>query len=169
MQGKEGCPKEEFYRLVNQYQTRLMRMCYMLLKNRQYAEDATQETFLKAFLHYGTLRDKSKEKAWLMAIAINTCRMMLRSRWIKHIQRSLPDPEEERAFQPFPMDEIMLHIEVERLPYRQREAVLLYYYQGMSTGEVARCLNVSQSLVSSRLKRARKQLKNALNGGETHE
>ena len=98
MQSKEGCPKEEFYRLVNQYQTRLMRMCYMLLKNRQYAEDATQETFLKAFLHYGTLRDKSKEKAWLMAIAINTCRMMLRSRWIKHIQRSLPDPEEGRAF-----------------------------------------------------------------------
>ena len=169
MRNEDNARREALRALVRLYQTDVLRMCYMLLKARQFAEDAAQETFLKAYLSYDTLRDKGKEKAWLMTIAVNTCRAMLRSRWARHIIRASSDFDQAMASQPFPVDEIMLHIEVERLPYRQREAVLLYYYQGMSVKEVARCLNTSQSSVSSRLKHARKRLKDVLYGGEAHE
>ncbi len=169
MRDNDDARRDALCELIRLYQTDVLRMCHMFLRDRHQAEDATQETFLKAYLSYDTLRDREKPKAWLMAIALNACRAMLRSRWTKHIARSAPDFVEKAGAQPFSADEIMLHIEVERLPYRQREIVLLYYYQGLNVDEIAGCLRISRSTVSYRLKRARKRLKDALRGDERHE
>ncbi len=161
--------KSALYDWVSLYQTRILRMCYMLLRDCQHAEDATQETFLKAYQSYDALRNKSKAEAWLITIAINTCRAMHRSRRTKQNALPLSDAIENLSAQQFPMESVLLHVEVERLPYREREVILLYYYHGMNVNDIARVLKISQSSVSSRLKKAEKQLRTVLKGDEKSE
>ena len=61
-------------RLMTQYGDSLLRMCYMLLGDRELARDAAQDSFLKAYRALPTLREGDGERAWLMRIAINTCK-----------------------------------------------------------------------------------------------
>jgi RNA polymerase sigma-70 factor (ECF subfamily) len=56
-----------------------------------------------------------------------------------------------------------------KLPFKLREVILLYYYQGMNVNEIADALNISHSSVSGRLKRGREKLKNMLEGRELDE
>ena len=71
---------KELERLVQTYQTQLRRLCCMILKDVHLAEDAVQETFLKAYLGMNRFRQESSEKTWLTRIAVNTCRDLLRRR-----------------------------------------------------------------------------------------
>ena len=61
-------------RLITQYQTSLLRLCYVQLQDQALAEDAVQETFLKAYKGFDSFRGDSSEKTWLTRIAVNTCR-----------------------------------------------------------------------------------------------
>ncbi len=164
----EGRRKELLCEWVARYQTDILRMCRMLLRDTKLAEDAAQETFLKAYLSCDSLIDRGKAKAWLTSIAVNTCRQMRRSKWARHIT-GRADDDENVPIQQFPSEQVLLHIEVERLPYRQREVILLYYYQGLNVVEIARALKISQSSVSSRLERARTKLRRAWEGDKEDE
>lgn len=64
--------------LMARYQTPVLRMCFAYLRDRQLAEDAAQETFVKAYRALAAFRGDSDEKTWLMRIAINTCKDMRR-------------------------------------------------------------------------------------------
>lgn len=91
---KPGSNREErLIRMVQQYQRPLLTLCYAYLRDPSSAEDAVQETFLKAYRAMDTFRGNSHEKTWLSRIAINTCRDMNKSAWEKHINRSIT-PEE---------------------------------------------------------------------------
>ena len=89
-------------RLVETYQTPLMHICYMILHDEALAEDAVQETFLKAYKGYEAFRGESQERTWLMSIAINVCRDMNRSAWLRHIDRRVT-PEDVRITHTVPM------------------------------------------------------------------
>lgn len=155
-------------RMMEQYGNDLLRICCVYLKDASMAEDAVQETFVKAYRHMDTFRGASSEKTWLVAIAINVCRDMRRSAWFRYIDRTvdfeklrLPvTPEDERT---------MLMQEIMRLPRRQMEAVLLRYYMEIPQAEIARMLHISEAAVSKRLLRARETLRTVLKGGETDE
>lgn len=58
----------------------LLRLCFLYLGDRQAAEDAVQETFLKAYQAHGRFRGDCSEKTWLTRIAINQCKTLLRKR-----------------------------------------------------------------------------------------
>ena len=146
-------------RWIDLYQTQMLRMSYILLGDLHLAEDAVQETFLKAYQARRKLRDPNSEKAWLMTIAANICRGYHRTWWGKHVDRRVPLEQTPVGQSLFPEEESILHLEVERLPYRQREVVLLYYYQGMNMYEIAKALHISQSTVSDNLDKAQRQLK----------
>ena len=65
-------PAEQFLeRLMDEYGNTVLRMCYLYLKDYQLAEDAVQETFIKAMKSYESFEHKSSEKTWLIRIAIN--------------------------------------------------------------------------------------------------
>ena len=69
-------PAEPFLeRLMNTYGDELLRMCFLYLKDYQLAEDAVQDTFLKAMKSYQFFQHQSSEKTWLTRIAINCCKM----------------------------------------------------------------------------------------------
>ena len=164
VKGPDSIHESSFDRLVAAYQTALLRMCCMILKDRALAEDAVQETYLKAYKGLARFRGDCSEKAWLMRIAINTCRDMQRTGWFKHMDRRVtPELLNEKAAN---KEESHLAYEIMALPQKLQEVLLLYYYQGMTVAEVGTILGVSKVTVSHRLKQAKERLRDALKGGD---
>ena len=147
IKGPDRAPEEKLAQWIHDYQAVLLRSCYLYLQDRGLAEDAVQETYLKAYQHWADFRAESSEKTWLFRIAINTCRDML--------------PGAQASFAP--RDE-RLTLLVANLPRKLKEVVLLYYYQDFSVTEIAQALSISQSSVSGRLKRAREALRRGMGG-----
>ena len=151
-------------RLITQHQTSLLRLCYVQLQDQALAEDAVQETFLKAYKGFDSFRGDSSEKTWLTRIAVNTCRDFQRGGWFKHTDRRVtPDMLPVGTVQP-DTEDLDLSLAVMKLPRKIREAILLYYYQDMSTEEIAETLDIAQSSVSNRLRRGREKLRKLLEG-----
>ena len=164
-----GTRDEALTRLVDEYQTPLLRICYMYLKDAQLAEDAVQETFLKACRSLESFRGECSEKTWLMRIAVNVCRDLRKSAWHRHVDRRItPDMLPEPAAPAREEDGELLAL-VMNLPRRLREVTLLYYYQDMDTYEIAQALGISRSSVSGRLERARRKLREVLERGNPDE
>ena len=149
-------------RLMEEYGSSLLRMCALILKDADLAQDAVQETFIKAYRRFDNYRGDCSEKTWLTAIAVNTCRDMLRTAWFRHQSRSvhldmLPEKPADFAFP----DRTVL-TEVMRLPLNYREVILLRYYEGLKLKEVASALRLSDGKVRSRLNKANKILRDRL-------
>jgi len=134
-------------RLIELYQTPLLRLCYVQLRDRALAEDAVQETFLKAYKGFAQFRGECSEKTWLTRIAINTCRDFQRGGWFRHTDRSVtPDMLPVGVDPPEPEDSD-LALSVMKLPLKLREAIMLYYYQDMSTEEIAESLGLAPGML----------------------
>ena len=155
--------------LVERHRTALVRMCCLCLGDASLAEDAAQETFLKAYRALDSFRGEWDEKTWLVRIAINTCRDMRRSRWTRHVDRRVTPEMLPEASAPFDERDEELTLALMRLPPKQREAVLLRYYQRMSLAQTAQAMGVTVSTVSKQLGRALRSLRGILEGGREHE
>jgi RNA polymerase sigma-70 factor (ECF subfamily) len=151
-------------RLIRQYQTPLLRLCCIQLQDRALAEDAVQETFLKAYKGFEQFRGDCSEKTWLTRIAINTCRDLQRGSWFRFTDRRVtPEMLPIGTVQP-DTEDLDLSLAVMKLPPKMREAILLYYYQDMGTEEIAETLGLTQSTVSYRLQKSREKLRKLLEG-----
>ena len=161
-QGFRGSSRSELERLMEQYGSSLLRMCALYLKDADLAQDAVQETFIRAYRHIEDYRGESSERTWLMAIAINVSRDMLRTAWFRHQSRSTDIdtlPEKPAEFE-FPDNTVLT--EVMHLPAKYREVVLLRYYEGLKLKEVASALGLSDGRVRSRLNKANELLRDRL-------
>jgi RNA polymerase sigma factor (sigma-70 family) len=136
----------------------------LLLRNREEAEDAVQQTFLSAYRSLlGGVRPR-QPAAWLATIARNECR----SRMVQHVHEPfgeqdhecpLPDPVAVAAAR---ADLGELWRAIGELPRRQQEALMLREFSGLSYGELAEALAVSEPAVESLLFRARRDLRQRL-------
>lgn len=153
---------------MQQYGDLITRTCCLYLGDRGLAEDAAQETFLRAWKSMTQFegRNNATPKSWLVRIAINTCKNIRRTAWFRRTDRSvtpeelpLPAAEEDRT----------LLLTVQSLPDRQREVVILRYYHGMSLDETARTLGLSRSTAFHRLQKALKSLRIQWEGGTENE
>ncbi|MBR4359554.1 MAG: sigma-70 family RNA polymerase sigma factor [Clostridia bacterium] len=155
---------------IARYSGDVMKLCYVYLSDRGQAEDATQDTFLKAWRHMNDFerRGIGNEKAWLMRIAINTCKDYKRTGWFRHVdtRQSIDSMPPARAEDTADHD---LAMDVRRLSDKFKQVVLLYYYQGMTIQETAKALGIPASTVHRRLKQAVALLKDSLMGGDTYE
>ncbi len=156
-------------RLVEEYQTALLRMCYMYLHDTALAEDAVQETFLKAYKAFGSFRGDCSERAWLMRIAINTCRDMQRTSWFRCVDRRITLDMLPEASVPYDESDEEVMLAVMKLPQKLKEVIMLYYYQGMKIAEISSSLGLAQTTISDRLNRAKKRLRNVLERGYFYE
>lgn len=147
---------------MQRWETSLLRLCYLYLGERALAEDAVQETYLKAWKSYASFRRDADEKTWLTRIAVNTCKDMLKSAWFRHTDRSAPPEDLPLASLPFTPEDDTVTRAVMRLPEKYRTAVLLRYLQGLTAEETASVLHVPRSTVYHRLNQAQRLLKNAL-------
>jgi len=142
-------------RAMEEYEQSLLRTCFAYLGDLALAEDAVQETFLKAWKGYSGFRGESQEKTWLMRIAINTCKDVRRSAWFRHTDRATSLDQLPEGSVPFEMEDDTLTRAVMALKRPVKEAVLLCWYQQLSADEAAEALGVSRSTVYSRLEKAR--------------
>lgn len=156
----------EIEELIDLYGDDVFRLCLSYLGDRQLAEDAFQETFLKAWKAREHFRGESSEKTWLASIAVNTCRDMLRSGWFRMRRKSAPIDEllDLAAEAPAAAEDSPVRAAVLALPGKYREVIVLYYDQNMKLKEIAQLLRLSVNTVSTRLNRARKLLQKALKG-----
>lgn len=132
-----------FESLIDRHQREIMAYLLRNLRDAEAAQDAFQDTFLRAFRAYPRLPETANQRAWLYRIATNVCH----------------DVRRGRLRQPLPLDDASLYRDdvddgarelaiavrsfVDSLPRRQREAVLLRKFQGMGYEEIAMVLECS--------------------------
>ena len=167
--GTDSNREERLTRMVGQYQSSLLTMCYAYLHERGLAEDAVQETFLKAYQALDSFRGECREKTWLTSIAINVCRNLRKSAWFTRVNRSVTPEEIPLAVWDHDDQEAAdLAAAIRQLPDKLKEVVLLYYYQEMTMPEIAKIVGVTPSMVSRRIKKAHAKLHGMLEKEDFH-
>jgi len=123
------------------------------------AEDIVQDTFLRLYQYKKPFSDEEHKKAFLLRVASNLCKDLRKSAWFR--KRTTLD-ENTPADNCFNESEDILREYVLRLKPNYRAAIFLFYYEGFSIKEIATILKLSETAVTTRLNRARSQLKTQL-------
>lgn len=160
---------EAFTKLVEAYQAHVYNLCYRMLGDAESAEDAAQETFLRAYQHLYRYDQKRSFATWLLSIAAHYCIDRLRRR--KFSMVSMDAEEDENSLElldadaPNPETEMMRKEQRERLQIllkgldgMDRAAIIMRYWYDCSESEIAEALHLTVSAVKSRLHRARREL-----------
>lgn len=158
--------------IVNKYADMIYRVAFAYLGTKAEAEDAVSEVMLR-YLAQCRRNEGGKEftgeqhiKAWLLRVTINLCKDMLKSFRVK---KTLPLEASTNAVLALHSEEMLetkLDIEaaLDSLSPDYRIVIFLYYYQGYSTKEIARLLDIPKNTVVSRMSRGRKTLRQRLMG-----
>ena len=156
-------------RWVDAYADTLLRTCYLCLGDMHLAQDALQETFLKAWRGMDKFEQKNvqSEKAWLIRIAMNVCRDHLRSPWHRRVDRRMTPEELPPSMLAAPQEDRDLLIDICRLPDKYKQVILLYHYHEMTVQETAAALHIPAATAYKRLRKGRVLLKNQLTGRNT--
>lgn len=163
---------EAFGHVVESFQGPVFNLCFRLLGDAAEAEDAAQETFLKAYRNFKKYDPSKKFINWILAIASNHCIDRLRKRrmtlvpldtltpWKAPVDRS--PTLEGRVVRSESEEEIrsLLH----DLGDQDRAAIVLRYWYDMSYVDIAENLGLTESAVKSRLHRARRELADQMLG-----
>lgn len=160
----------EIERLIDLYGNDVLKTAYLYLKDKQRAEDAFQEVFIKVYKKYSSFKGESSEKTWIISITINVCKDLLRNSWFKRVfvtDKVINEDKYEKD-----TDETVIKLVENKILFdavitlqpNLKDVVLLYYYQEFSTKEISKVLGVAEGTVRSRLHRAREILKNKLDG-----
>ena len=178
LEALRGGDRREFARLVDAYSGPLYRLALKMLGNSSDAEDALQNTFLKALQHLGTFEGRSSLSTWLYRIASNEALMLLRKRRPEtNFSDMTAEDEDIRNYDPvqltdwccLPEDEYLsaeahtiLDRAVERLPETLRIVFVLRDIEDLSIQETSQVLGLSETAVKTRLLRARLRLREEL-------
>jgi RNA polymerase sigma-70 factor (ECF subfamily) len=161
--------------LIRRHQNYVYRLCWLVMRNEQDAEDMTQETFIRAFraLPRFEIREATSFEAWLYRIAVNACRSRMRRKWYQALP--WPEPAPEVVAEPDEQPERLVIQGEQRgrileainsLDEKHRLVIILRYYAGLSNEEIARTLEIPSGTVRSRLHVARQRLGELLAGRE---
>jgi len=154
-----------FKGLVERYQSRLLNFLFRYLRDRQAAEDLTQEVFLKVYQAAPRFEPRARVRTWIFTIAYNLAVNELRRRWRRRLFRLLvpedPEIEAPEAGNRLELEETMAE-SLRLLPHNQRAALLLRVRDELSYQEIAEILGVSRASVESLLFRARDRLRRLL-------
>jgi len=161
---------EAFTKLVETYQTPVFNLCYRMLGEPELAEDAAQETFLRAYQHLHRYDQKRPFATWLLSIAAHYCIDKLRRRKFSMFSMDAED-EEGNTFEIADPDSPNPEVEsvkgqtrarvqsmLKDLDATDRAAIIMRYWYDYSEIEIAESLRLTVSAVKSRLHRARKEL-----------
>jgi RNA polymerase sigma-70 factor (ECF subfamily) len=147
--------KSAYARLVKAYSARVFALSLGILGNSHDAEDTAQQALLKAFTDIDQLRDGERFGSWLCKITRNLCIDLVRKR-----RRSSEMPLRRAPTEKGRADGLAeLKTALAKLPEEQRLALVLYYFDGRTAGNIAETLDISEMAVHTRLSRARKKLR----------
>jgi RNA polymerase sigma factor (sigma-70 family) len=137
-----------------------LRLAYAMLGDPGEAEDATQEALTSAWRKLHQLREGMPVRPWLLAIVMNRCRNVRRTRWFRLIR--VADPPEARRAPDSTIERMDIDLAIARLPQRDRQALFLHFYLDLPLDEVALALGISASAAKARIYRACHRLRPGL-------
>lgn len=149
---------EYIEQLVKTHSDSMLRAAYALLKNRDDAEDAVQEAFMKLMEKDPHFTDSEHAKAWLLRVTINLSKNMLKAQ----SRKNKSEIENEASYTQKESDGVLDC--VMKLEENYRAVIHLYYYEGYSIKEIASILGLPSATVGTRLRRGRAKLKKMLEG-----
>jgi RNA polymerase sigma-70 factor (sigma-E family) len=141
--------------LYEQTAVSLIRLAYVILSDRQSAEDVVHDAFVSLYRRWGKLADPEGAEFYLRISVLNGCRSALRHRTVRsrHVLHERPAASAEASV--FEGDERReVELAVDRLPPRQREALVLRYYLDLPDDEIARVMGVRPVTVRATVHRA---------------
>ncbi len=151
-----------FEALINEHQRMIHSLCYRMSGSLADAEDLAQETFLHAYQHLDGFRAEARFSSWLYRIAVNQClnwqkRQQRLDRLHQQWSQENPEPSGDEAGRAAQVQAALL-----KLPAKQRAAVVLTTYDGLTHAEAAAALGCSETTISWRVFSARRKLKRLL-------
>lgn len=156
---------DSFSRLVQAYQVPVYNLCYRMLGEAKDAEDAAQETFIRAYKAIKKYDINRKFSTWILSIASNYCIDQYRRKRVPTFSYdSLPQPnirdDAPNIEHKFSMNEEQEQVQklLKKLKPKDRSAVIMRYWYDYSYEEIASSLSLTVSAVKSRLHRSRKDL-----------
>ena len=170
--------EQSFALLLHRYRTPLVNFLYRMVRNREQAEDLAQEVFIRVYRARADYVPSAKFTTWLFRIATNLALNSVRDTRHQRMEVSLDAPvtvdSEEGDERPLDVAEKNPNIEehlvqeaqrdmirhaIDKLPEKQRAAVLLHKYQDLDYGEISKILSCSESALKSLLFRAYETLR----------
>lgn len=142
--------------VIRRYSDMVYRLAFARTGNRSDAEDLYQEVFLRYLTKAPAFTSEDHRKAWLLRVAVNCANRFHTAPW-----RRRTEPLSEALSVPAPEGEDLWE-ELRRLPEKDRTVLHLYYYEDMTTEEIAKLLDRNPATVRSQLLRARAKLKKLL-------
>lgn len=152
-------------KMMIEYGNELVRLAFSYVKDAEVAKDMVQNAFIKCYKNLDSFRYDAQIKTWLYRITINECKDYLKSWNYKMVQvksfinetaNSLLPSTEKAVVDKFNHAEIKDTIF--SLPKEYREVVYLYYYDSLTTEEIAKVLAIPVNTVKTRLRRAKQRL-----------
>ncbi|PLR78254.1 RNA polymerase factor sigma C [Bacillus sp. V3-13] len=161
--------------LMDRYGTTILHLAYSFVKNRQTAEDLSQEIFIKCFDKIDTFEGNSNIQTWLYRIAVNHCKDYLKSwhyrkvhvsNYVSTLFTSQQAGPEFQYLQKSDHDELVN--DIMRLPVKYREIIFLYYFHDLTLKEVSEVCGINLNTAKSRMSRAKANLKKHILERSTH-
>ena len=162
-------------KLMIDYGNELVRLAFSYVKDTEIAKDMVQNTFVKCYKNLDSFRFDAQIKTWLYRITINECKDYLKSWNYKMVQaksfisetaKSILPSTEKTVLDKYSNEEIKDTIF--SLPKVYREVVYLYYYDSLTSEEIANVLDVSVNTVKTRLRRGKQRLGSMMKEAEVN-
>lgn len=163
--------REAFARIVELYRRRLFGLALMMTRDPSGADEVTQDAFVRAYAHLDTYDSRRPFYPWISTIAVRLAQNWLVSRTRLRMREGTElDPEHDA---PAGSEDPLAHLiaderdlrlwqSVAALPSGERTAMILYYRQDMSVGDIARAIGVTAGTVKTLLFRGRQKLRRSL-------
>lgn len=139
--------------IAAKYIDTVYRLALARVKSPDYAEDVTQDVFLKLMQSKKKFESEEHVKAWLLRVTINCTKDLFMSSWMRRteaLDENISVENEEKSD---------LYYALMRLPQKYRTVIHLHYYEGYSVGEIASIVKAAEGTVKSQLHRGRELLK----------
>jgi RNA polymerase sigma-70 factor (ECF subfamily) len=168
---------EAFQEIINHYSALMLRTAWMIVKDRDIAEDVVQEALIQMWHHLPDLREAGALRPWLMRIVVNQCisfkrRLARATAFTRQVMA-----EQEGDLLASAADHYKGYLErnwdlaqaIENLPDKQKTAIILHYYSGMTLPEMSRTLQTSENTLKKRIQTALNNLRHMLRTVEADE
>ena len=166
--------EEAFQEIVSQYSSLMLRTAWLIVKDRDIAEDVVQDALIQMWHHLPDLREAGALRPWLMRIVVNQCISFKRrlARSTAFTRQALAEKEVDLIASA--ADHYKGRLErdwdlaqaIENLPTKQRIVIMLHYYNGMTLPEMSRTLKTSENTLKKRIQAALNNLRQVLKVGD---
>lgn len=151
--------QSHFVGVAEKYKNTVFRVALNYLGNTYDAEDMVQDVFMKLYTSKNEFMSDEHIRYWLIRVTVNLCKNSLRAPWKR---RHVPIEELEASFMFEHEEQTAIFSAVMGLKEKYRTVLYLFYYEDFTVKEISSLLNIKESAVTTRLSRARAQLKQKL-------